>query len=39
LAPEAGLGISNPEKREAIGENKITLFQRHTESLEKTAGG
>lgn len=38
LAPEVGLGISNPEKREAIGENKITLFQRHTESLEKTAG-
>jgi crotonyl-CoA reductase len=39
LAPEAGLGISNPEKREAIGENKITLFQRHAESLEKTVGG
>jgi len=39
LAPETGLGISNPEKREAIGENKITLFQRHAESLEKTAGG
>ena len=39
LAPEVGLGISNPEKREAIGENKITLFQRHAESLEKTAGG
>lgn len=39
LAPEVGLGVSNPEKREAIGENKITLFQRHTESLEKTAGG
>ena len=38
LAPEVGLGISNPEKREAIGENKITLFQRHTESLEKAAG-
>ena len=39
LAPDVGLGVSNPEKREAIGENKITLFQRHTESLEKTAGG
>ena len=39
LAPEVGLGVSNPEKREAIGENKITLFQRHAESLEKTAGG
>ena len=39
LAPEPGLGISNPEKREAIGEDKITLFQRHAESLEKTPGG
>jgi crotonyl-CoA reductase len=29
LAPEAGLGISDPEKRERIGEDKITLFQRH----------
>ncbi len=29
LAPEAGLGISNPEKRDRIGEDKITLFQRH----------
>jgi len=38
LAPEPGLGIGNPEKREAIGENKITLFQRHAESLEKTPG-
>jgi len=39
LAPESGLGISNPEKREAVGENKITLFQRHTASLEKMAEG
>jgi crotonyl-CoA reductase len=29
LAPEKGLGISDPEKRERIGENKITAFQRH----------
>ena len=29
LAPEAGLGISDPDKRERIGEDKITLFQRH----------
>ena len=29
LAPEAGQGISDPDKREAIGEDKITLYQRH----------
>src|ERR687894_634115 len=29
LAPEAGPGVSDPEKRERIGEDKITLFQRH----------
>ncbi|HKH04923.1 MAG TPA: crotonyl-CoA carboxylase/reductase [Acidimicrobiales bacterium] len=29
LAPEAGLGITDPEKRERIGEDKITLFQRY----------
>ena len=29
LAPEAGLGIQDPEKRERIGEDRITLFQRH----------
>ena len=29
LAPEAGLGITDPDKREAIGEDKITLYQRH----------
>ena len=34
LAPEAGLGVTNPEKREAIGEEKITLFQRHADSLQ-----
>ena len=29
LAPSEGLGIADPEKRERIGEDKITLFQRH----------
>jgi crotonyl-CoA reductase len=29
LAPDIGLGVTNPEKREQIGEDKITLFQRH----------
>ncbi len=29
LAPEAGQGITDPAKREAIGEDKITLYQRH----------
>jgi crotonyl-CoA reductase len=28
LAPEEGLGIDDPAKREAIGEDKITLFRR-----------
>ncbi|MEM9516139.1 MAG: crotonyl-CoA carboxylase/reductase [Actinomycetota bacterium] len=27
LAPEEGLGIDDPEKREAIGEDKITMFR------------
>ncbi|CAN5511945.1 crotonyl-CoA carboxylase/reductase [soil metagenome] len=29
LAPEEGLGIDEPDKREAIGEHKITTFRRH----------
>jgi crotonyl-CoA reductase len=29
MAPAAGMGVSNPEKRERIGVDKITLFQRH----------
>jgi crotonyl-CoA reductase len=29
LAPAAGLGVKDPEKRARIGEDKITLFQRH----------
>jgi crotonyl-CoA reductase len=28
LAPEEGLGITNPELREKVGEDKITLFRR-----------
>jgi crotonyl-CoA reductase len=27
LAPSEGLGISDPEKRERIGEDKITVFR------------
>ena len=30
LAPEAGMGITDPDKRERIGEDKITLFRRMT---------
>jgi len=30
LAPEEGMGITDPEKRERIGEDKITLFRRMT---------
>lgn len=29
LAPREGLGVDDPEKRERIGEDKITLFRRH----------
>ncbi|MFL6204474.1 MAG: crotonyl-CoA carboxylase/reductase [Acidimicrobiales bacterium] len=29
LAPAEGLGITDPEKRANVGEDKITLFQRH----------
>ena len=29
LAPEAGQGITDAAKREAIGEDRITLYQRH----------
>ena len=29
LAPDEGLGIDDPERRAAIGEDKITLFRRH----------
>ncbi|MDQ2678692.1 MAG: crotonyl-CoA carboxylase/reductase [Actinomycetota bacterium] len=29
LAPEAGQGITDPERRAEIGEDRITLYQRH----------
>jgi crotonyl-CoA reductase len=29
LAPEAGQGVTDPEKRARVGEDRITLFQRH----------
>lgn len=29
MSPEAGLGVTDPDKRAAIGEDKITLYQRH----------
>jgi crotonyl-CoA reductase len=29
LAPEPGLGIADPAKRDEVGEDKITLYQRH----------
>jgi crotonyl-CoA reductase len=34
LAPKADQGITDLEKRQSIGENKITLFSRHAESIE-----
>ena len=32
LAPRQGEGVSDPEKRERIGEDRISLFRRHAES-------
>ena len=32
LAPAEGLGIDDPDKRERIGEDKITVFRRHARS-------
>jgi crotonyl-CoA reductase len=29
LAPEEGLGITDPELRAKVGEDKLTLFRRH----------
>ena len=29
LAPEEGLGIDDPERRDSIGEDRITFFRRH----------
>jgi crotonyl-CoA reductase len=33
LAPEEGLGITDRDKRERIGEDRITLFRRHAKKL------
>jgi crotonyl-CoA reductase len=33
LAPEEGLGIDDPAFRDQVGEDKITLFRRHADSL------
>ncbi len=34
MAPTGGLGITEPDKREEIGEDKITQFRRHADSLQ-----
>jgi crotonyl-CoA reductase len=34
LADQAGSGVLDPEKRDRIGEDRITAFQRHATSLE-----
>lgn len=33
LAPETGLGVTDQDKRERIGEDKILAFQNHSDSL------
>ncbi|MHB8671646.1 MAG: crotonyl-CoA carboxylase/reductase, partial [Acidimicrobiales bacterium] len=33
LAPEEGLGIDDPEARQRIGEDRITVFRRHAQAL------
>jgi crotonyl-CoA reductase len=30
LSPEEGLGIDDPEKRDRIGEDRITVVRRHS---------
>lgn len=35
LAPETGLGITDHEKRERIGEDRITMFARHAEAVRR----
>ena len=37
LAPEEGLGIDDPEFRDKVGEDKITLFRRHGMSRARAA--
>ena len=39
LAPERGLGVEDPALRERIGEDAITLYQRHAARTGATAGG
>jgi crotonyl-CoA reductase len=29
LAPAEGLGIDDPERRDRVGESRITVFRRH----------
>jgi crotonyl-CoA reductase len=38
LAPEPGLGVEDPERRAAIGEDKITLYQRHAKGGARPGG-
>ena len=33
LSPERGLGVQDPDKRERIGEDKITMFETHATEL------
>ncbi|HEC09073.1 MAG TPA: crotonyl-CoA carboxylase/reductase [Acidimicrobiales bacterium] len=33
LAPEEGTGVTDPARREMIGEDRITLFHRHAQSV------
>jgi crotonyl-CoA reductase len=35
LAPQEGLGIDDPELRERVGEDRITLFRRHAEASQR----
>jgi crotonyl-CoA reductase len=38
LAPQAGPGIDDPELREKVGEDKITLYQRHAAAVPREPG-
>ena len=37
LSPEKGLGVQDQEKRERIGEDKITMFERHAAAARAAA--
>ena len=39
LAPEPGQGIDDRELREKVGEDKITLYQRHAAGSAVSSGG